>query len=289
MRARLFAFALALAWLATLPTASAEVVSADELSFPDFYAAPGDNVEWTDFKPIYSRTDPTWGPILTDIVEHLPANQYGTYYDADKVTHAHETSHGIHAHLRNNFNRTGKKANAFYALQNRAAIVIEPNMRKSQVGAFVPANLRGPRYSTYVTGQSAWDDTPLYIFDEWNAYVNGGAEGVNLVEAGLWRYGQRDAVEGQLEFVVYALATAMAIQRFDNNYFVNYAQFREFLAFNIARSMSIFHRGAKMPVFARATQDQYFVKFKTSPEAATMRNFASQLFGETWVNENIFP
>ena len=43
----------------------------------------------------------TWGGALTDIADHLPAQYGDQYWDADAITAGHETSHGIHAHLRN--------------------------------------------------------------------------------------------------------------------------------------------------------------------------------------------
>src|SRR5437667_499622 len=69
-------------------------------------AAPGDDptagVEWFTWpeqQPMLA--DASWGMQLTDIARHLPS-QYGwQYWDHDAITAGHETSHGIHAHLRN--------------------------------------------------------------------------------------------------------------------------------------------------------------------------------------------
>ena len=63
--------------------------------------------------------------------------------------------------------------------------------------------------STYGNESGAWDDTPLYIFDEWISYMNEGAVGVDQVKAGKWNAGWRDAVAGVIDFNVYAIATAM--------------------------------------------------------------------------------
>jgi len=246
---------------------------------------PGDNVDWYTFAASKTLSDGSWGPALTDIENHLPSKYGTTYRDSDKITHGHETSHGIHADLRNYHNKTGKRANAFYVLNDKAALVIEPNMRKSAVAAHVPATLRGSRYSLYITGQTAWDDTPLYVWDEWNAYVNGGAVGTDLVKRGMWKYGWRDGVNGQLEFAVYAVAVAMAVQKTDPTYLTSNEQFREFLAWNLRRTMSIYREGAVMKDFAWKDQDAYYDRMKTSADAEVWRTFVKNFFGEAFYKE----
>lgn len=244
-------------------------------------AMPGDGVIFHDLPAFNARTNARWGEVLTDVMQHEVPGENNNY--DDKVTLSHETSHGIHSYIRNRLNDTGKRANGFYVMENRAVLVEEPPIRKSKIAAFVPVPLRGMRYSTYVTGQTSWDDTPLYIWDEWNGYVNGAAVGVNLVESGLWNAGWRDALMGPLEFVVYALATGMAVKQHASAYFDSNTQFKEFLAYNIERSMDLFFKGRVMSDFAWATQDAYYEKFKSSPEAAGMRAFVKGLYGEEWV------
>jgi hypothetical protein len=246
---------------------------------------PGDNVDWIDYAGQQAISDESWGDALTDIVRHLPASYGTTYYDSDKVTHGHETSHGIHAHLRNNFNNTGQRANGFYALDDRAAIIVEPNIRKSQVAAYVPAALRGSRFSLYITGSSSWDDTPLYVWDEWVSYTNGGVVGVDLANSGMWSYGWRDAVMGQLEFTVYALALGMAVAELDPSYFAANTQFKEFMAWNTKRAMEVFREGRLIADFAWDDQDDYYDAFRSGAEGEELRQFARTTFGAAWANQ----
>ena len=86
----------------------------------------------------------------------------------NRMTCAHETTHMINAALRNSLKK-GKNINVFYLPTGWACVIEEPNMRKSQVAQFIPSNVRGYRYSTYVTGASEWDNQPLYLVDEWAA------------------------------------------------------------------------------------------------------------------------
>ena len=254
-----------------------------------YYAGdPGAGVQFIQLPEQKRSANARWGTALNDIEAHLPASYGNAYRDNDKVTHGHETSHGIHSHIRNHLNTTGKRANGFYLLDDQAVLVVEPNLRKSQVAPFIPQALRGSRYGTYVTGQVEWDDTPLYLWDEWNAYVNGGEVAVDLFSAGLWDQGSRDAVAGLLEFTVYALAVGMAVERHDPQYFESNAQFREFLALNTLRAMDLFRAGQAMAPFARADQTAYYELLRTGPEAQPVRAFAARLFGEGWARHALF-
>jgi hypothetical protein len=244
---------------------------------------PEGNVEWFDWPSQQSRSGSAWGSALTDIANHLPSSYGTTYDDPDLVTFGHETSHGIHAHLRNYENTTGEQANAFYVLDDKAALVVEPNITKSAVAAYVPPSLRDFRYSTYVTGAPDWDDTPLYLWDEWNAYVNGAAVGVNRVEEGVWNEGWRDQ-SGNLEFVVYAMAVGMAVSELDPGYFTSYAQFREFLKWNTERAMALFAQHQSMPEFETESVAQYYDTLKTSADAEDLRTFIRTTYGDAWAS-----
>jgi hypothetical protein len=233
----------------------------------------------------HTRTNGAWGTHLTEIIQHLPLSYGDTYADSDLVTYGHETTHGINSHLRNNFNRTGRRANGFYVMQNRGVILAEPNLRKSAVAAYIPASLRGDRYALYIQGSPDWDDTPTYIFDEWVAYANGSEVAVGLVRAGMWRAGWRDGVAGTLEFVVYSLALGMAVEARDPTYFRDYAQFRNFLAWNARRSMELFRAGSVMEQFRWARQDTFYRNLRESPDAEALREFARRTYGRAWAAE----
>jgi len=245
---------------------------------------PGD-VVWVSWRAQQSRTNAAWGTSLTDIINHLPASYGSTYADADLITYGHETTHGINSHARNNLNNTGRRANGFYCMNDRVAIIVEPAMRKSAVAAYVPTSLRGSRYSTYITGAPDWDDRPLYIFDEWVAYTNGSEVGVNLQRAGLWRYGWRDGVAGTLEFTLYALATAMAVEAQDPAYFRDHTQFRAFVAWNARRAMELYRAGAATESFRWDRQDAMYRGLQVNPDAEAMRAFARRVFGAAWATE----
>lgn len=237
------------------------------------------------FAALNNDTTAPAGTILQDIVNHIPTGEIATYKDSNMMTWGHETSHGIHAYIRNHLNPDKTPTNGFYLLKGQYALVKGPGMSKSAVAAYIPSNLRGSRYDLYIAGQKEWDDTPLYIFDEWNAYINGGAVAVELATKGLWTEGNMDSVRGIIEFNVYALATAMAVKTGDPTYYKDYRQFREFVAYNIRRGMLTYNEGVKMPFFAGFEQEQYMAALRTSPEAEALRTFAKEFLGADYCKE----
>ena len=240
----------------------------------------GGGVEFIDIPASKTSNNPNYGPVLNDIVSHEAPGDSNSYDDL--VTLGHETCHGIHAYIRNKFNKLGRKANGFYVLNGKGVLVAEPRIRKSQIGQFVPKSLQLSRYNLYVAGQTEWDDTPLYIWDEWNAYVNGSATGVDLFKSGKWKAGSRDAVFGTLEFVSYSIAVAMAVQKYDEEYFRTNKQFRHFLAWNLKRGMDLYLEGSKVPDFQFNGQQQLYENLKTNKDAEELRNFSREYFGKEW-------
>lgn len=252
---------------------------------PDGPAAadPTSCVEWTTWaeqQPSLGQAG--WGVQLTDIARHIPSQYGDTYWFDDAITAGHETTHGIQAHLRNYVAPASIGWNAFYVLNNKVAFVKEPNLRKQDIKPYIAMALRGPRYNLYLEQQTEWDDTPLYVFDEWNAYVNGAEVGVGQVQAGLYQGQWTDAVMGPLEFTAYAIATASAVKVKDPSYFATNMQFRCFTAWNIKRAMQLYEAGRTMTQFTWQTQDQFASTLRTSPDAAALRTVARDLWGADW-------
>lgn len=251
-------------------------------NMPNVSSNPSSDLKFLTFGPQQNKTAP--GVALTDIVSHLPASYGNTYYDSNLVTWGHETSHGISAHLRNNFNTTGRNANAFYVMGDQAVVVAEPKILKRQVGPYVPATLRGSRYSLYIEGQAAWDGQPLYILDEFNAYTNGAAVAVDLQKNDLWTYGKQDVLSGMVEFVSYSLALGRAVEAKDSEYFQTYPQFAAFLGYAIERAMTTYRAGSHIPDFQFTKQDELLLTLQTGDEGNDLRSFAANLYGQDWVD-----
>jgi hypothetical protein len=234
---------------------------------------------WPEQQPALGM--PSWGTQLIDVARHIPSMYGDTYWFDEPITASHETTHGIQAHLRN-YEAPPGKVNAFYVLGGKVAFVVEPNMRKQDIKPHIAMGLRGPRYNLYLEQQTAWDDTPLYVFDEWTAYINGAEVGVGQVQAGLYTGEWTDAVMGPLEFTVYAIATAKAIKQKDPTYYGSNMQFRCFTAWNIKRAMGLYEAGRLMSQFEWDTQEQFAVKLRAAGEAEPLRQVARELWGADW-------
>lgn len=116
---------------------------------------------------------------LNDIESHLFS---GHIYDTnDLVSCAHECTHGINSALRSivGINNTYQ---ALYTLNNTCVIIRSPrNLTLLNVSNFVPFSIRGEYYQQYLREQSrSWNDTPLYILDEWQAYSNSACVAIEL-------------------------------------------------------------------------------------------------------------
>lgn len=226
------------------------------------------------------------GNALRDIVQHLPNDQVDYYCDPDLITCAHEVSHGIHAELRNYFNPTSQRSNAFYILQDRACFVAEPDILKHDATPFVPAALHEFRFETYVSGQDAWDDTPLYLWDEWNAYVNGGEAALSLFDEGNWHDGWRDQ-SGVIEFVAYGVAVGMAVEDRDSAYLstAQGTQFKAMMAYLTKRSLDLHRFFASNPDFQSSTSDALYNTLRNGSGGASIRSFLVRIYGQAWVDE----
>ena len=224
------------------------------------------------------------GTALRDIVRHLPDDEVDYYCDPDVVTCAHEVSHGIHAYLRNYQNPNSEPSNALYLLHDRACFVVEPGIWKHEVEPFVPTALREFRYDTYVSGQSAWDDTPLYLWDEWNAYLNGGEAAISLYDEGLWTDGWRDQ-SGVIEFVAYGLAVGLAVEELDPGYFASNAQFKAMLAYLTRRSLELHRRFAAIDDFQFSTSDTLYQALRSQSAGAPLREFLLRTWGQGFRDE----
>ena len=127
--------------------------------------------QWLKLKPIRSVKP---RGILGDIESHMPAQHI--YRDNDKVTWAHETTHGLNSRLRQSYS---SGHNVFYVLSNNGIKLREPPIKLSELARSVPTQYRGSIYTLYlVQAQQWWNDQPLYIVDEWVAYTNGTLCGI---------------------------------------------------------------------------------------------------------------
>lgn len=237
--------------------------------------------------PKVRAVDSSLGKVLGDIESHMPAGHI--YKDNDKITWGHETTHGINSNIRNRNQKwevryksrflwfsekylvkAAERVNGFYCLEDRAAVIVEPPTTIRAAAAKVPQSLRGGVYNLYMVQQAgSWNDTPLYIFDEWVAYTNGSE-----VRKDLGIQTRAETVTYMMEFNVYAMSLAMVVKEkggYDDT------QFKAFLMWNIERSVRIYNNEAEATT--------YLNKLRTSSDAENLRAFARSYFGADWCKE----
>lgn len=204
----------------------------------------------------------------------------------DRDTDAHESTHMIQSTIRNEKNRNSdKRYNSFYLLGGKGISFPEPKIKKRDIAPYVPSILRESRYNTYVTGQSAWDNEPLYLVDEWCAYMNGAEVSLEEYKSGRHDGTMYDAVKGPLEFSVYCTALCMAIKDKDPEYWEREEGFKYFMKEQLKRSYHIVMSGLEIREFQGYRQNEYISNLKNSDSAELMRQFLIDEFDGIWVSE----
>jgi hypothetical protein len=207
---------------------------------------------WVDWPAQRQVNDPSLGKVLSDIESHMPANHH--YRFKDKPTWAHETTHGINAEIRNK--HIGY--NGFYCLGNKACVIQEPKTTLQRVAERVPLSLRGKVYHLYLVEQRGdWNYQPLYLCDEWVAYINGAECGKELnVEH--W-----SDVKFSHEFCIYCLTMAWVVKSQCPDY--NDEQMHKFIIWNVERTFTL-------------GKDDY-IKNVQNPDAEALRKFMRTYLG----------
>ena len=113
-------------------------------------------------------------PFLADVESRLPPEMGTRYRDKSRVTWCHETTHGVHAALRNTLPPA-----CLLSRRRQFAQVEPPAVTLAEVAAAVPPRLRGTRFEIYLVRSGATGTAnPLYVWDEWVAYNNGTTTGI---------------------------------------------------------------------------------------------------------------
>ena len=257
--------------------------------------------KWKKYNRIREVSDPNLGVILGDLESHLPNGH--NYIDSNKLTWAHEASHGINAKIRNDLS-TAEGYNGFYVLQDRYILIKEPEITIRDVAIAIPERLRGLTFDVYFEDQSLiWNDRPLYLIDEWISFTNGADSGKELNLSG-WCYELLQAHN----FNVYCIYLAMVTQRDCSDYrdselkeFIKWNTERVFrLSFPSDRKLEEFPIESKFPKIAsnwhicpHQIAPKYFANdlnhindyiklIKNAPEAEKLRKFAKIYFGDDW-------
>lgn len=239
-------------------------------------AIEAQNVKWEEWKPLSKRMKEK--TLFADLINHT----FDPVLNHDLMTNAHETTHMIQSDMRQNIYKKNKKAkkefkvvNGFYVGKNKCVTFIEPKTTLARISTFVPQKLKGSRFNLYLIrqqtgfgpGTSGWNKRPLYILDEWTAYCNGAQVGLNQVEKLKVR---SDLGEAPIEFMVYSIATMMAIEKDDPKWLSNNPNFVAFVRWQCIRSFRIYDESQK---HKKLKWDNKFYNIFKSKEGLNFRNY----------------
>lgn len=109
--------------------------------------------------------------VLADVLSRLPNQEYWRDQTdpTDLVTWTHEGTHGVSV-------RVPKVAGAhgIYLLGGRSISIQHPRLTIGDVAAAIPECKRGRIFQLYLVDQRRdWDAEPIYLVEEWVAYVHG--------------------------------------------------------------------------------------------------------------------
>jgi hypothetical protein len=143
-----------------------------------------------EFKSFSHETAP-----IQDIERRLP--QVHQYWNECPVTWVHEGTHYINSRI----TRDSKASQGLYLLDGVAVTLDCPSLTLAQIAAYIPEEDRRTIYQTYLVQQRQWwNDSPLYLLNEWVAYGNGTVCRMSLNWTGQKRI---DTVRFFLEMEVY--------------------------------------------------------------------------------------
>lgn len=248
-------------------------------------------MNWIDYKPINSAV--AGSSIYADTVQHC--KDYKNFWaPGDKITSAHELTHGINNDIRNSVVRevpplfghypvaarafrlyapiSVGRQNAFYALKDRAIRIDEPSSKKHDCIQHIPESLRFYRFKTYVSGQEAWDDMPYYLFDEWTAYCNGAECGIEEKEGK-----GSDTLFGAVEFMTYCTATLMAAGELS-------PEIIEYTRYTLDRCKALYTHRDEYPW---PDMDKCWNILSTGEDAAQIREFLRVKIGWSFYNQSL--
>ncbi len=126
---------------------------------------------------------------LNDILSH--SVNIDKMRESDLVGYTHEQTHQLNSELRNK--RPGHN-NVIYVLGGIAMHIKEPRITLSRVGQL--AQYKGSAYKLYIAEASQWwNNEPLYLFDEWSAYINGTYQAAKTKKFSRAKYSLNNATE----------------------------------------------------------------------------------------------
>lgn len=198
----------------------------------------------------------------------------------DRPTNAHETSHRISGEVRVSI---PGHDNSFFVPYKGVVTYPEPDFSKSQIGQYVPTNLRDSIFNTYVRGQTVWNNQPLYILDEFSAFIN---DDIVFIEDRISGKAPdkrtKRSVSACLEMSVYTVAMVKAIKIHDPDHWES-SGIKPFIKLQLQRAEDTFCKGFEIGMYSdNNKQKAYLERFRNSPLATIL----DEEFDGVWTEDS---
>lgn len=128
----------------------------------------------------------------------------------DLVTWTHELTHGASNQV---WNKKGKQG--LYMLDGKGVILTHPDITMEQIARSISPDKRGKIYQLYLVEQRRWwNDSPIYLCDEWLAYTHGAIAHKQMG----WEDRRKDTYRSAREMESYVREMVKVIERRDPGY-----------------------------------------------------------------------
>lgn len=199
---------------------------------------------------------------LDDLERHMPENHI--YRDNNKITWAHETTHGLNQHLTNKF---APNARCYYIYENRYVIVPKPNMSLLNLYGRIPDFVRrDTAVLLHYFQNNTWDNSE-YILEEWVAYVNGCYARQDL---------KIESDDSEITFALMFNVYALYLSLYEDN-----QEVLAFIRFNSERLRYITYQNRNIGDLSQAYY--FWQKVKYHDDYAKFREDIMKKHGEDWV------
>jgi hypothetical protein len=226
------------------------------------------------------------GTIYGEVLSYSEKTPFGDAHG--RPTNVHETSHEIASELTNKYRKISKNntLRGFYYGDGKGIILQSPNITISEVSQYIPEKFRGYRFQLYFVDQLPyWNDTPLYILDEWTAYIWGArcsVEDYNTKNIET----KSDSVSGSLEFSLYTLALCLTIIEKDNHYWQNHTQFKTMVKEHLQRAEKVFFEGKD--IFKSTKQQILLDSLKNTNDSEPIKKLLIEEFDNIFLRKLTF-
>jgi len=128
----------------------------------------------------------------------------------DLVTWTHELTHGASNQV---WNKKGK--HGIYLLDGKGVVLTHPDISMEQIARSIPPEKRGKIYQLYLVEQRRWwNDSPIYLLDEWNSYIHGAIAHSQMG----WKDRRKDTYRSAQEMESYVREMVKVVEQRDPEY-----------------------------------------------------------------------